>query len=77
MMMNKKIPISLMVLVICLSVGGLISTDIFLPALGEMRLFYKVTEAQIQDAIALFLFGVAFSQLIYGPLSDSLGRKKH
>ncbi|EDJ8987586.1 Bcr/CflA family drug resistance efflux transporter [Salmonella enterica subsp. diarizonae] len=74
--MNKKIPISLMVLVICLSVGGLISTDIFLPALGEMRLFYKVTEAQIQDAIALFLFGVAFSQLIYGPLSDSLGRKK-
>lgn len=76
MMMNKKIPISLMVLVICLSVGGLISTDIFLPALGEMRLFYKVTEAQIQDAIALFLFGVAFSQLIYGPLSDSLGRKK-
>lgn len=76
MMMNKKISISLMVLVICLSVGGLISTDIFLPALGEMRLFYKVTEAQIQDAIALFLFGVAFSQLIYGPLSDSLGRKK-
>lgn len=35
------------------------------------------TEAQIQNAIALFLCGVALSQLIYGPLSDSFGRKKH
>jgi len=75
-MMNKTLPMPLVVLIACLSVGGLISTDIFLPALGEMQLFYKVTEAQIQDAIALFLFGVAFSQLVYGPLSDCLGRKK-
>lgn len=74
--MNTKISMPLMVLMACLSVGGLISTDIFLPALGEMRLFYQVTEAKIQDAIALFLCGVAFSQLIYGPLSDSFGRKK-
>lgn len=74
--MNKKITTPLIVLITCLSVGGLISTDIFLPALGEMRYFYKVTEAQIQNAIALFLFGVAFSQLIYGPLSDCLGRKR-
>lgn len=66
----------LVVLIVCLSVGGLISTDIFLPALGNMTDFYKVTEAQIQNAIAIFLFAVSFSQLIYGPLSDSLGRKK-
>lgn len=74
--MNNKITKSLTVLITFLSVGGLISTDIFLPALSEMRYFYKVTEAEIQGAIALFLFGVAFSQLIYGPLSDSLGRKR-
>lgn len=74
--MNNTISKPLVVLIACLSVGGLISTDIFLPALGDMSVFYKVTEAQIQDAIAIFLLGVAFSQLIYGPLSDSLGRKK-
>lgn len=74
--MNKKISTPLTVLITCLSVGGLISTDIFLPAFGEMRFFYKVTEEKIQDSIAIFLFGVAFSQLFYGPLSDSLGRKK-
>lgn len=74
--MEKTLTTPLVVLIVCLSVGGLISTDIFLPALGNMTDFYKVTEAQIQNAIAIFLFAVSFSQLIYGPLSDSLGRKK-
>ncbi|OSN10667.1 Bcr/CflA family drug resistance efflux transporter [Lonsdalea iberica] len=74
--MKNTLAMPLVVLIACLSVGGLISTDIFLPALGNMSEFYKVSEAQIQNAIAIFLFGVSFSQLIYGPLSDSLGRKK-
>lgn len=74
--MEKTLTTPLVVLIVCLSVGGLISTDIFLPALGSMSHYYKVTEAQIQNAIAIFLFAVSFSQLIYGPLSDSLGRKR-
>ncbi|ATO57279.1 multidrug effflux MFS transporter [Bartonella sp. 1-1C] len=65
-----------MVIIICLSVGGLISTDIFLPALGDMRQYYQVTESQIQHAVAIFLSAVAIGQLIYGPLSDNFGRKK-
>ncbi|WP_273756184.1 multidrug effflux MFS transporter [Bartonella sp. MM73XJBT] len=63
-------------LIICLSVGGLISTDIFLPALGDMRQYYQVTESQIQNAVAVFLLALAVGQLIYGPLSDNFGRKK-
>ncbi|USS95186.1 MFS transporter [Serratia symbiotica] len=74
--MEKTLTTPLVVLIVCLSVGRLISTDIFLPALGNMIDFYKVTEAQIQSAIAIFLFAVSFSQLIYSPLSDSLGKKK-
>ncbi|QRN41365.1 MAG: Bcr/CflA family efflux MFS transporter [Neisseriaceae bacterium] len=70
-------PTSLFVLfIICLSVGGLISTDIFLPALEDMRQYYQVTESQIQNAIAIFLIALAVGQLIYGPLSDNFGRKK-
>ncbi|MBB4077204.1 DHA1 family bicyclomycin/chloramphenicol resistance-like MFS transporter [Bartonella fuyuanensis] len=64
------------ILIICLSTGGLISTDIFLPALGEMRQYYQVTQSQIQSAVAVFLFALALGQLIYGPLSDNFGRKK-
>lgn len=37
--------------------------------------FYQATESDIQSAIAIFLFGISISQLIYGPLSDSFGRK--
>lgn len=59
-----------------LSVGGLISTDLFLPALQQMSVDYEVTPAQMQNAIAIFLFAIALGQLIYGPLSDSFGRKK-
>lgn len=75
-MIKNTLTTPLVVLITCLSVGGLISTDIFLPALDSMSDFYKVTEAQIQNTIAIFLFGISLSQLIYGPLSDSLGRKK-
>lgn len=60
---------------IFLSVGGLVSTDIFLPALDEMAHFYHVTSSQIQNGISIFLLAVGVSQLFYGPLSDSIGRK--
>lgn len=65
------------IITICfLSVGGLISTDIFLPALPSMSQFYHSSEENIQSCIAIFLFGISVTQLIYGPLTDSLGRKK-
>ncbi|GAA4665625.1 hypothetical protein GCM10023262_13290 [Bartonella pachyuromydis] len=41
-----------------------------------MRQYYQVTESRIQNAVAIFLFALALGQLIYGPLSDNLGRKK-
>ncbi len=73
--MKTTITTPFTIMIACLSVGGLISTDIFLPALGEMSKFYHVPETQVQNAISIFLLGVSFSQLVYGPLSDSLGRK--
>ncbi|WP_273755437.1 multidrug effflux MFS transporter [Bartonella sp. MM73XJBT.G] len=74
--MNRKYTLPFIILIVCLSTGGLISTDIFLPALGEMRQYYQVTQSQIQSAVAVFLFALALGQLIYGPLSDNFGRKK-
>ncbi|WP_375642518.1 MULTISPECIES: multidrug effflux MFS transporter [unclassified Bartonella] len=74
--MIHKYNLLFIVLIVCLSTGGLISTDIFLPALGEMRQYYQVTQSQIQSAVAVFLLALALGQLIYGPLSDNFGRKK-
>ncbi|AGF74869.1 multidrug resistance transporter, Bcr/CflA family [Bartonella australis AUST/NH1] len=75
-MHNDKIPLIFIIFIACLSVGGLVSTDIFLPALGRMSVYYHVSKSDIQNVIALFLFAIAIGQLIYGPISDSLGRKK-
>ncbi|WP_375704346.1 MFS transporter, partial [Bartonella sp. AD328YNZD] len=74
--MKHKYTLPFIILIVCLSTGGLISTDIFLPALGDMRQYYQVTQSQIQSAVAIFLFALALGQLIYGPLSDNFGRKK-
>ncbi|WP_375680659.1 MULTISPECIES: multidrug effflux MFS transporter [unclassified Bartonella] len=74
--MKHKYTLPFIILIVCLSTGGLISTDIFLPALGDMRQYYQVTQSQIQSAVAVFLLALALGQLIYGPLSDNLGRKK-
>ncbi|MCZ2159201.1 multidrug effflux MFS transporter [Bartonella sp. 220] len=74
--MNHKYTLPFIILIVFLSTGGLISTDIFLPALDEMRQYYQVSESQIQSAVAIFLFALALGQLIYGPLSDNFGRKK-
>ncbi|UTO28918.1 multidrug effflux MFS transporter [Bartonella harrusi] len=74
--MNYKYTLPFIIIIVCLSTGGLISTDIFLPALGEMHQYYHVTESKIQSSVAIFLFALALGQLIYGPLSDNFGRKK-
>lgn len=71
-----KVSFILSLLICFLSLGGLISTDIFLPALKDMGNFYDATPQDMQSSIAIFLLGISITQLIYGPITDSLGRKK-
>ncbi|MFA1563200.1 multidrug effflux MFS transporter [Aliivibrio fischeri] len=74
--MKNKVSFTLTLLICFLSLGGLISTDIFLPALKDMGEFYNATPQNMQSSIAIFLLGISITQLIYGPITDSLGRKK-
>lgn len=59
-----------------LSMMGLLASDIYLPAVSKMKLFFHTTEANIQLTIGVYLLGLSLFQLIYGPLSDQIGRKK-
>lgn len=53
-----------------------LSIDAMLPALGEISRDLGVeSENDIQFVISLFLLGIAIGQLVWGPLSDSFGRK--
>lgn len=59
-----------------MSVIGLVASDIFLPALPDIVAHFHVSASQGQSMLGDFLFGIAAMQLVYGPLSDSLGRRR-
>jgi DHA1 family bicyclomycin/chloramphenicol resistance-like MFS transporter len=51
------------------------SVDAFLPALPQAREGLSTSTSAMQLTLSLFLLGVAFGQLVFGPLSDRLGRR--
>lgn len=54
-----------------------LAIDAILPALGEISRYYNLKDAnQVQLCISILFVGLGFGQMFYGPLSDSIGRKK-
>lgn len=54
---------------------GPLSTDFYLPSLPEIVLFMRTDISGAQATLSAFLFGFAAGQIIWGPLSDRLGRR--
>ncbi|MDR6872356.1 DHA1 family bicyclomycin/chloramphenicol resistance-like MFS transporter [Bosea sp. BE125] len=54
---------------------GPLSTDFYLPSLPEIVRVMETDVAGAQATLSSFLFGYAGGQIIWGPLSDRLGRK--
>jgi DHA1 family bicyclomycin/chloramphenicol resistance-like MFS transporter len=59
-----------------LSAIGPLTIDTYLPALPELSRQLGATDAQAQATITGLLIGLGFGQLVIGPLSDSIGRRK-
>lgn len=55
---------------------GPLTIDTYLPALPELSAELGATNAQAQLTITGLLLGLGFGQLIIGPLSDAVGRRK-
>lgn len=51
-----------------------VATDLYLPALPAIVHEFNVSEAQGQLTLSLFMLGMAFGQLLFGPFSDYYGR---
>jgi MFS transporter, DHA1 family, multidrug resistance protein len=76
---NKNIKNSnwLFLLIITLmSAAGLVGSDLYLPMMPEIVKNFKVQEHDIQLTLSLYLLGLAFGQLILGPITDKFGRRK-
>ena len=55
---------------------GFLATDMYLPAFETIRAEFGTTQTLISLSLSIFLLGMALGQLVYGPLSDRIGRKK-
>jgi MFS transporter, DHA1 family, multidrug resistance protein len=54
---------------------GPLSTDLYLPSLPSMAKGFGVDLSRVQLTLSVFIFGFAIGQVVYGPVSDKLGRK--
>jgi DHA1 family bicyclomycin/chloramphenicol resistance-like MFS transporter len=55
---------------------GALSIDMFLPSLPTIAAVFHTGAPTAQLTVTLFLAGLAVSQLVWGPLSDRLGRRR-
>lgn len=54
---------------------GVFPLDVLLPSFPAMAEHFRSSPADIALSISLFAVGIAFAQLLIGPLSDVIGRK--
>ncbi|MBM1181387.1 drug resistance transporter, Bcr/CflA subfamily [Pseudomonas lundensis] len=58
-----------------LSMLGYLAMDMYLPAFGTLRTDLQLSAGAVGASLSIFLAGFAVGQLLWGPLSDRLGRK--
>ena len=59
-----------------LSAFGPLSLDMYASALPDLQKDLTTTASLTQLSITSCLFGLAFGQILFGPLTDQIGRKK-
>lgn len=72
MMPGNKAPIWLLVLI---TISGTLAMHMFVPALPSAARTFGVSTTAMQLTITVYIAGLAGGQLVYGPLSDSVGRR--
>lgn len=71
----KRAPMRLLALLMAMTAIGPLSLNILVPALPGLAKRTGADQEFAQLAVSLYLFGLAFSQLVLGPLSDRFGRR--
>ncbi|WP_310723158.1 multidrug effflux MFS transporter [Streptomyces sp. N2A] len=73
---EAKVPPLLLAVLISLSVGGLMSSDINLPGLAQTAHALGTSVSAVQATFSPYLVGLLVAQLLYGPWSDAIGRRR-
>lgn len=73
----KKFPdLMLMVMVVLMFGTVCMETDIYIPAFPLMKVFFQISDQQIQGVLSYNFIGICLGSLLFGPLADSFGRQK-
>ena len=71
---GAKSPLLFMILVAVSTLGPL-AMNIFVPSIPGLMREFSVSSGTVQLTLTVYLVGIAVSQLIYGPVSDRIGRR--
>jgi MFS transporter, DHA1 family, multidrug resistance protein len=63
-------------LLVMITFSGTLALNLFVPGLPDAAHTFDVGSAAMQMTITVYIVGLACGQLIYGPLSDGLGRRR-
>jgi MFS transporter, DHA1 family, multidrug resistance protein len=66
----------LIVVLGALTAFGPMSIDMYLPAFPTLAGHFHATQPQVQLTLTACMAGLALGQLLYGPVSDALGRRR-
>nr|WP_234418430.1 MFS transporter [Dongshaea marina] len=66
---------SLLLLIVILVAIGQMTQTMYVPAISEIAKDLLVQPGKLQSVMAVYLITYGFSQFIYGPLSDRMGRR--
>lgn len=72
---NKKDFISLIVILGSIIAIGPLTIDIYLPAFSAIAKSFAARESLVQLSLTTYFIGIAFGQLLYGPVIDRYGKK--
>jgi DHA1 family bicyclomycin/chloramphenicol resistance-like MFS transporter len=73
---GERMPVRLLVLLGTLAALGPASVDIHVPALPTLADDLRTSASVSQATVGIFLLGLGLGQLVAGPLSDGLGRRR-
>lgn len=68
--------IFLLILLGMLTAFGPFVTDMYLPSLPSMTSYFNTNVSMVQLGLTFSMLGLAVGQLLFGPVSDKLGRRR-
>lgn len=75
MALSRRATVRLTVILGILSAFGPLSIDMYLPGFPAIAATYEVDASAVQQTLAVFFIGMAVGQLLYGPITDRIGRR--